>query len=71
MKTNLCRPNPRTQYRAFNAVLADLTVRQYFHLIVDFDHDTIDGAPAARFMEELIGMIEQAAALQGMRTRCL
>lgn len=35
-----------------------VTVRTIMHLTVLFDHDVVDGAPAARFMEELTGLLE-------------
>jgi pyruvate/2-oxoglutarate dehydrogenase complex dihydrolipoamide acyltransferase (E2) component len=46
-----------------------LEVREYLSITASFDHDIIDGAPAARFaqrLKELIesgyGIMEQAAA---------
>ncbi len=37
--------------------------REYVCMTVSFDHDIVDGAPAARFMHRLKRMIEQAEAL--------
>ena len=35
-----------------------VVVRRIMHLTVLFDHDVVDGAPAARFMEELTCLLE-------------
>lgn len=35
-----------------------IEIRECLHLTVDFDHDIIDGAPAARFIEQLKTLIE-------------
>lgn len=37
--------------------------RDILHLTVLFDHDVVDGAPAARFMAELQRLVENAAGL--------
>lgn len=37
--------------------------RDFLHLTVSFDHDVVDGAPAARFAQELAGRLEGGAAL--------
>jgi pyruvate/2-oxoglutarate dehydrogenase complex dihydrolipoamide acyltransferase (E2) component len=38
--------------------------RDYLHLTVSFDHDIVDGAPAARFTRELVELIETATLLE-------
>lgn len=38
--------------------------REYLHVTLSFDHDIIDGAPAARFAERLRGLIEEAYGLE-------
>lgn len=37
--------------------------REYLDLTVSLDHDVVDGAPAARFVADLRGAIEEAAGL--------
>lgn len=39
-------------------------VREYLNLTLSFDHDIVDGAPAARFTRELIERIERATVLE-------
>ena len=39
-------------------------VREYLHLTLSFDHDIVDGAPAARFARDLTELIEAATLLQ-------
>jgi pyruvate/2-oxoglutarate dehydrogenase complex dihydrolipoamide acyltransferase (E2) component len=40
-------------------VVADqIAIREYLHVTLSFDHDIIDGAPAARFAEEFRTLIE-------------
>lgn len=39
--------------------------RQYLDMTVSFDHDVVDGAPAARFVRELRTLIESGATLEG------
>jgi pyruvate/2-oxoglutarate dehydrogenase complex dihydrolipoamide acyltransferase (E2) component len=41
-----------------------ITVREYLDLTISFDHDIVDGAPAARFTRTLVEMIEEAIALK-------
>ncbi len=41
-----------------------LEVREYLHLTLSFDHDIVDGAPAARFARKLTDLIETAAVLE-------
>ncbi|HEX5691737.1 MAG TPA: 2-oxo acid dehydrogenase subunit E2 [Roseiflexaceae bacterium] len=40
-----------------------LTTREYLSLTVDFDHDIVDGAPAARFVQHLKDLIERGDGL--------
>jgi 2-oxoacid dehydrogenase/acyltransferase catalytic subunit len=40
-----------------------IAIREYLCLTVDFDHDIIDGAPAARFVERLKELIESGFGL--------
>ncbi|MDX1613814.1 MAG: 2-oxo acid dehydrogenase subunit E2 [Candidatus Promineifilaceae bacterium] len=44
-----------------------IVVREFLNLTVAFDHDIVDGAPAARFMRTLIELLEQAAVLEEIR----
>ena len=41
----------------------EIAIREYLHLTVSVDHDVVDGAPAARFGNELMGLIEGAYGL--------
>lgn len=41
-----------------------ITVREYLNLTLSFDHDIVDGAPAARFTRKLIDLIESATVLE-------
>ena len=47
-------PEPRVHHGA-------VAIRQVLHLSVVVDHDAIDGAPAARFMEKLVRRLEGGA----------
>lgn len=40
-----------------------LEVREYLHLTITFDHDLVDGAPAARFAQRLTDAIQAEDAL--------
>jgi pyruvate/2-oxoglutarate dehydrogenase complex dihydrolipoamide acyltransferase (E2) component len=40
-----------------------IEVREYLHLTLTFDHDLVDGAPAARFARAFTGLLETAAGL--------
>jgi hypothetical protein len=40
-----------------------IEIREYLSLTLSFDHDIIDGAPAARFAERLKGLIESGYGL--------
>ena len=39
-------------------------VREYLNLTISFDHDIVDGAPAARFTRKLVELIETASLLE-------
>jgi pyruvate/2-oxoglutarate dehydrogenase complex dihydrolipoamide acyltransferase (E2) component len=39
-------------------------VREYLNLTISFDHDIVDGAPAARFTRKLIELIETATVFE-------
>ena len=38
--------------------------REYLHVTLSFDHVIVDGAPAARFVERLRGLVESGAGLE-------
>ena len=40
-----------------------IEIREYLSLTVSFDHDIIDGAPAARFTERFKDLIESGYGL--------
>lgn len=40
-----------------------IEIREYLDMTINFDHDVIDGAPAARFTRQLIGLIESGYGL--------
>ena len=42
----------------------EIAIREYLHLTLSFNHDVVDGAPAARFTQGLVEMIERAAVLE-------
>ena len=42
-----------------------ISIRDYLNLTLAFDHDVVDGAPAARFGRTLVDLIESAAVLEG------
>lgn len=42
-----------------------VAVREILHLTLAFDHDIIDGAPAARFAASLLEVIQSGEALEG------
>ena len=42
-----------------------IAVRRYLSVTVSFDHDVIDGAPAARFTQRLKQLIESGYGLAG------
>jgi len=39
-------------------------VREYLQLTVAFDHDIVDGAPAARFTKRLVEVLETGSVLE-------
>jgi len=41
-----------------------IAIREYLHITLGFDHDVVDGAPAARFARALVDLLESAAVLQ-------
>ena len=41
-----------------------IEVREYLNLTLSFDHDIVDGAPAARFARKFIELIETATVLE-------
>jgi pyruvate/2-oxoglutarate dehydrogenase complex dihydrolipoamide acyltransferase (E2) component len=41
-----------------------IEVREVLNLTISFDHDIVDGAPAARFTSRLIELIEDATVLE-------
>lgn len=41
----------------------EIAIREMLSLTLSFDHDIVDGAPAARFSQRLVDQIEQAALL--------
>jgi len=43
---------------------SQIEVREYLNLTLSFDHDIVDGAPAARFTRKLIDLIEVATLLE-------
>ncbi len=40
-----------------------ISVREYLNLTISFDHDIVDGAPAARFSQILVDLLENASVL--------
>ena len=40
-----------------------IEIREYLYMTINFDHDMIDGAPAARFTQQLIDLIESGYGL--------
>jgi pyruvate/2-oxoglutarate dehydrogenase complex dihydrolipoamide acyltransferase (E2) component len=41
-----------------------IDVREYLNLTISFDHDIVDGAPAARFARTLVELVEEATVLE-------
>jgi pyruvate/2-oxoglutarate dehydrogenase complex dihydrolipoamide acyltransferase (E2) component len=41
----------------------ELTTREFLDLTVTFDHDVVDGAPAARFVQRVGDLVENAHGL--------
>jgi pyruvate/2-oxoglutarate dehydrogenase complex dihydrolipoamide acyltransferase (E2) component len=44
-----------------------IAIREYLDLTISFDHDIVDGAPAARFAQKLKGLIESSYGLAELR----
>lgn len=44
-------------------VNGEVTVRSMMHLCLSFDHRVVDGAPAARFLQSLRGLLEQPLSI--------
>ena len=42
----------------------DLQNREHLCLTVSFDHDIVDGAPAARFIQRLASLVQEGAGLE-------
>jgi len=42
----------------------EIAIREYLDLTVSFDHDVVDGAPAARFTSDLKELLESASLLE-------
>jgi pyruvate/2-oxoglutarate dehydrogenase complex dihydrolipoamide acyltransferase (E2) component len=42
----------------------DVEPREHLHVTATFDHDVVDGAPAARFLERLRELVEGAYGLE-------
>jgi pyruvate/2-oxoglutarate dehydrogenase complex dihydrolipoamide acyltransferase (E2) component len=51
-------------------VAGRIAIREYLSLTISFDHDIIDGAPAARFTERLKDLIESGFGLLDQETIC-
>jgi pyruvate/2-oxoglutarate dehydrogenase complex dihydrolipoamide acyltransferase (E2) component len=45
-----------------------IEIRQYLNLTLSFDHDVVDGAPAARFARSFTQLIEDGVVLQEVET---
>jgi pyruvate/2-oxoglutarate dehydrogenase complex dihydrolipoamide acyltransferase (E2) component len=45
-------------------VAGQIAIREYLDLTISFDHDIVDGAPAARFAQKLKGLIEGGYGLE-------
>lgn len=41
-----------------------IEIREYLHVALSFNHDTVDGAPAARFARRLVKLLESADELK-------
>jgi pyruvate/2-oxoglutarate dehydrogenase complex dihydrolipoamide acyltransferase (E2) component len=45
----------------------EIAVREYLSMTLSFDHDVVDGAPAARFVSRLKALIEDGYGLEEFR----
>jgi pyruvate/2-oxoglutarate dehydrogenase complex dihydrolipoamide acyltransferase (E2) component len=43
-----------------------VSAREYLPVTISFDHDVVDGAPAARFVDHFRRLMEEAACLEGV-----
>jgi pyruvate/2-oxoglutarate dehydrogenase complex dihydrolipoamide acyltransferase (E2) component len=48
-----------------------IAIREYLNLTISFDHDFVDGAPAARFVRSLADFVEGASVLEVERVEQL
>ena len=46
----------------------EIQIRDILNLTILFDHDVVDGAPAARFTAQLVKNIEQSRPLESLTT---
>jgi pyruvate/2-oxoglutarate dehydrogenase complex dihydrolipoamide acyltransferase (E2) component len=44
-----------------------IAIREYLNLTMSFDHDVVDGAPAARFARKLTELVETASLLDEIK----
>ena len=52
------------------AVVEDeIVIREIINLTISFDHDIIDGAPAARFVQSFRNIIERAEGLHSIASK--
>jgi pyruvate/2-oxoglutarate dehydrogenase complex dihydrolipoamide acyltransferase (E2) component len=42
----------------------EIVIREFLNLTISFDHDIVDGAPAARFVRSLADLVEGASGLE-------
>jgi pyruvate/2-oxoglutarate dehydrogenase complex dihydrolipoamide acyltransferase (E2) component len=45
-----------------------IEIREYLSLTITFDHDVVDGAPAARFAQRLKELLESGCGLDAIAT---
>jgi len=45
-------------------VNGEVVPRDYLSLTIAFDHDTVDGAPAARFTKDLVRIMEEGSLME-------
>ena len=48
----------------FSRVNNEYAAREILHLTASFDHELIDGAPAARFMKKFVDLTESGTLLE-------
>ncbi|MBU4253236.1 MAG: 2-oxo acid dehydrogenase subunit E2 [Acidobacteria bacterium] len=44
----------------------EIAIREYLDLTISIDHDVVDGAPAARFVQNFRTLLEDAELLRGV-----